>query len=1043
MTDFDRRDFLKLVGVSAGAAAAAGCADHVESLIPYVVQPEEVTPGNAVIYASTCTECPAACGLHVRTRESRPIKLEGNPEHPVNRGKLCGRAQASVGRTYSPDRFKGPVARNEAGELEPISWDDAVARVADALRADPGKGHVLGGDPGPTAGDLVDRFVSATGLGGRTVYEPLAHEALREASRQVFGVASEPIFDLSDAHLIIDFGAEFLEDGPSTVEHAAQWAAARDVAKKEHGGARTVYVGSRLSLTASSSDEWLTAKPGTEGILALALAGVASRNGGGSLPAGVSAPSVESAAEIADVDAEAIERIGKALGHGHAVALPPAPAASSRRAVATNAAVLILNQVVGAVGTALRVPPAPTGSQPSYRETLALIEKMKSGGVNVLLVHDSNPVYSLPKAAGFEAALENVGLVVSFATSADETAAAADLILPDHAPMESWGDRAPRPGARSVVQPTFRPLYDTRALGDTLLDVGRAIGEATAARLPTGSFRSVLEEAWSDTDWRKALSEGGVFGELESADTSGGDLGRLEFAAPALSDKGEYTLLPFATGLLHDGRGANLPWLQEIPDPVTHVAWDSWAEVSLATAEKLGVEIGDLIEIQGSAEPIKVPVFPRGGIRDDVVAVPLGQGHTVGTFASREVQGLPGTARGVNVADALPPLVDEGGGRAWLTEKVALTATGEHRRLPLLQFSDNKRKRELGEVIDLADLAGNGHGDGHGDGHGEAKADAHGDEHAKADDHGSHGDGHGDGHGGGHDDHGGHEILEDFDPADDAADEALAAAYPDELSVKASPYRWGLTVDLDRCTGCSSCIVACYVENNIPMVGEDETRRVRQMAWLRIDRFVGEGEVDYPLQLNRGDYHPRPSAEKLGDTDIRNSPMMCQQCGAAPCEPVCPVIATYHNEEGLNAMIYNRCIGTRYCANNCPYKVRRFNYFDNQITKWPAPMELGLNPDVTVRGQGVMEKCNFCVQRVQTARQIAKNEGREILDGEVQTACQQTCPTDAIGFGNLRDDQSEVSKRADDPRSYYALQVLNTRPGVTYLKKVRRGKIEG
>jgi len=348
--------------------------------------------------------------------------------------------------------------------------------------------------------------------------------------------------------------------------------------------------------------------------------------------------------------------------------------------------------------------------------------------------------------------------------------------------------------------------------------------------------------------------------------------------------------------------------------------------------------------------------------------------------------------------------VDESGGRAWLTEKPKVTASGRHRRLPLLQWSDNKRERQLGEAITLAALSGHG------------------------DEHGEH--------------HGPHEIRKPYDPAKDAADEQYERTFHEkgENSAKASDYRWGLTVDLDRCTGCSACIAACYVENNLPRVGEDETRLVRQMAWLRIDRWVGEGE---PV-LEAGRVHPSQSREKLGNTDVRNAPIMCQHCGAAPCEPVCPVIATYHNEEGLNAMIYNRCIGTRYCANNCPYKVRRFNYWDHQLTKWPEPMELGLNPDVTVRGQGVMEKCSFCVQRVQFARQQAKNAGAKIADGAVQTACQQSCPSNAITFGNLRDPQSQASTKAADPkRGYHALHVLNTRPAVTYLSKVLRGEVEG
>jgi molybdopterin-containing oxidoreductase family iron-sulfur binding subunit len=416
-----------------------------------------------------------------------------------------------------------------------------------------------------------------------------------------------------------------------------------------------------------------------------------------------------------------------------------------------------------------------------------------------------------------------------------------------------------------------------------------------------------------------------------------------------------------------------------------------------------------VVRLESSAGAIELSAFPRGGIRDDVIAIPTGQGHRVGHFASKAGQGMPDVARGVNVVDVLPgDGVDETGGRAWLIEKPKVTAAGRHRRLPLLQWTDNKRERQLGEAITLAALTG------HGDAHGEN---------------------------GGH--HGPHEMHKPFDPAKDAADEQYQRTFDaqGEASAKASPYRWGMTVDLDRCTGCSACIAACYVENNLPRVGENETRLVRQMAWLRIDRWIGDGEPE----LIAGRDTPSRSREKLGDTDVRNAPLLCQHCGAAPCEPVCPVIATFHNEEGLNAMIYNRCIGTRYCANNCPYKVRRFNYWDHQLTKWPAPMELGLNPDVTVRGQGVMEKCTFCVQRVQYARQVAKNAGQgPIPDGAVQTACQQTCPSNAITFGNLRDPQSAVSKKAaDEKRRYYALHMLNTRPAVTYLSKVIRGKVEG
>jgi Fe-S-cluster-containing dehydrogenase component len=653
--------------------------------------------------------------------------------------------------------------------------------------------------------------------------------------------------------------------------------------------------------------------------------------------------------------------------------------------------VLILNAVVGAIGETVQLPAeASAAPEPaSFRDVLKLVDAMKSGDVAVLLLHGADPVYSLPPGAGFSEALAKVGFVVSFASAPDESSEQAHLILPDHTALESWGDAAPRPGVRSLVQPCLRPLFDTQAVGDTLLAVGRALGETAAAQLPAGSFRNVLEAAWSDTDFRAALERGGVFDAAPrgAALPVAASAARLEFKEPQFEDGGPYLVMPVPSALLHDGRGANLSWLQETPDPVMKVSWQSWAEVSRETAKALGVEHGDVLAVETSFGRVELPVLPRGGIRDDVIAIPIGQGHRVGLFASHANEGRAGEARGVNVAALLPPLTDETGGRAWLTARARVSATGAHARVAQVQYTDNQRGRQLAEAVTLASLTPS-----------EAGA-------------------HGDAHGG----HGSHEIRRPYDPANDST--------PD------SPYRWGMAIDLDRCTGCSACIVACSIENNVPQVGEELVLRSRQMNWLRLERYVGAGAPEW------GTGRTRPEdLEKLGATDVRNLPMLCQQCGAAPCEPVCPVLATYHTPEGLNGMVYNRCIGTRYCSNNCPYKVRRFNYFDYQIESWPEPMRLMLNPDVTVRGQGVMEKCTFCVQRIASARQDAKTAGRPIADGEVTPACAQTCATHAIQFGNLKDAGSGAVKRIEEngTRAYHALHVLNTRPGITYLAKVIR-----
>jgi len=1021
MPEFHRREFLKLIGASAGAAAAAGCGDKVTKLIPYVIQPEAIVPGIANYYASTCQECPAGCGLLVKTHEGRPIKLDGNPDHPVNQGALCARGQASIGRSYHPDRYRSPMKRVD-GKLVPTTWDDAIAILSGEIKRAGNRSWVLSGQTGPTASAWIDKWVDAVGAGGRVVYEPFAPEALRKATQALFGVASEPVFDLSGSDLVIDFGSDFLESGPSPVEHARQLAAARDVSKPERRSARFVYVGPRLSMTASNADEWLAAKPGSEGLLALALLKVAIGAGGGT-QAGRDALATllekvdpAAVAKQADVPLATIERVGKALGAAKApVLIPPGVALASRRAAATVRAVLLGNWALGAVGKGISIPAQREGRVASYHETLALVDAIKGGRVGVLLVHGANPVYSLPASSGFAEALAKVPFVVSLASLPDETSERANLVLPDHSPLESWGDAEPRPGIRSVVQPTLRPLYDTRALVDALLDVARAMGPEVAAKLPADSFRTLVEQSFAGTDFYAALAKGGVFAPQPGLEvTLVPSAVDFELAEPALEGDGEFTLVTAAGSMLYDGRGANLGWLQEVPDPVTKVAWQSYAELSPRAAEKLGgLEFGDVIDVETKAGKVSLPVVVRGGLRDDVISIAIGQGHTVGLWASRAEDGHPGERRGVNVIDLLPALTDESGGRAWLLTKARVSNAGRHERLPILQDSQNQRGRRLGLAVTLQELASGGapvdavHGTADAvpvageaapgqPAHGEAPGAAHA-EHVKA-----------------------------YDPTKDSAPGSL--------------YRWGMSIDVDKCTGCSACVVACYIENNISVVGEEQVRRGRHMAWLRIERWVGDGNLEGGM-----DRRPIfPASESSTTVDVRTTPMLCQQCGAASCEPVCPVIATYHNEDGLNGMIYNRCIGTRYCANNCPYKVRKYNWFDFAIERWPDPMYLMANPDVTLRGQGVMEKCSFCVQRVATARQVAKDEKRPIRDGEVTTACAQSCPTSAIHFGNLKDAASVVVKAGSDPvRGYHSLHELNTRPAVTYLAKVKRGSVEG
>lgn len=986
MPEFDRRDFLKLVGLGAGTAAAAGCSDPIENLVPYVVQPEDVTPGLPTFYASTCRECEAACGLHVTTREGRPIKLEGNPDHPTNAGKLCARGQAGIGRTYHPDRHEG--AMSGSGEAQAsANWDDVQARLAAAVKAAPAGTFVLGASRGPTIDGIIDSVVAGAGLGGRVVYSPFDGTALRSATEAVFGVAATPLFDLSSADLILDFGSDFLGTGISPVEHAGQFAAARDLTKHKNGGAKLVSVGPRMTLTGSSAEQWIPAAAGSEGAIALALAkAVAAKKGvvDATLDAAIAkGSSLSAAAAAADVDAGALDTLADAIAHSHAaIALPPGPAASGTNAVGTSAAVLLLNAVVGAVGSRVKIPAeADAAPAASYAEVQKLVDAMNAGQVTTLIVHDANPLYSLPAGSGFAAALAKVGTVVSLSSLTDETSMAAALVLPDHTPLESWGDAEARHGVRSLVQPTVRPLHDTRAIGDVFLALGRALG----ADVPAGDSKSILEANWGGASaFRQSLSKGGNFGtSAAGAAPVAASAASAVGAASQLAGRGDFTLVAYPHSYIGDGSGAALPWMQEIADPVTKLSWNSWAEVSKNVAASLELKFGDLVKVETESGSIELPVYPRGGVRDDVVAIAVGQGHTVGWYASRAIDNMPGVARGASVISVMPAVMDESGGRAWLASKAGVSKTGGFQRVALSQWTDNQRGRGLAPEVTLATLAGH---------------EEHHDE------------------GGPH-----HDLNRPFEPKNDAHPE--------------NPYRWGMTIDNDLCNGCSACIAACYVENNIPIVGESNAIKHREMTWIRIERYIGDGDRE-----GGEERRPTPDREELGKTGVRHVPMLCQHCGAAPCESVCPVIATYHTTDGMNGMVYNRCVGTRYCANNCVYKVRRFNYFDYGYDNWPGLLSLMLNPDVTVRGQGVMEKCSFCVQRIQLAKQPRKDAGQILQDGDVVTACQQSCPTGAITFGNTREAGADLNKKAKagDKRSYYALHSLNVRPGITYLAQVKR-----
>jgi molybdopterin-containing oxidoreductase family iron-sulfur binding subunit len=997
----DRRKFLKVLGVTGGGAAVmTGCStEKVEKLIPYLVPIEDQIPGQATYYASTCRECPAGCGVHVRVLDGRAVKIEGNPDHPVNHGRLCARGQAALQGTYNPDRVRSPMARTASGGFEPIAWDDALAQVATRL---PGSGEglwFLTGNEEGTFAELVREWLGAFGSRNHLVFEPFGYEALHQANRDVFGTDAIPSYRLADAQYVLSFGADFLETWLSPVEQTGGFAAMHGYHDGRMG--RYVHVEPRMSMTAMSADEWIAPVPGTEGLVALTIAHVVINHHARGAPADaqrlrslLAEYEPEAMAARTGITAETYHRLAEEFTAGPSVALPGGVGTQHGDALVTATAVNVLNYVAGNVGrTVVFGADVNAAGGSRYASLAAFTAAAAAGKVSVLLVHGANPVYATPPGLGVGDALSRVPFKVSFSRFLDETAQLADLVLPDHDPFEQWNDFVPRGGVRALQQPAMQPVFDTRQTGDVLIDLARRGGGAVAERFALGGarqdlYKTYLQQRWRgaqlaagdrrpfDEYWREAVQRGGAWATPPATPVR--LAAGVAFGAPSWSvPDGQFTLIAYPSSRLFDGRGANRPWLQELPDPVTSIAWSTWLEMHPDTAERLGLAEGDIVEVTSAAGSVEVPLYPYPGMRPDVVAMPLGQGHTAyGRYAE---------GRGANALELLGHEPTGFGGVGYYAA-VSVRATGRHERLVKTEGRNRQLGRGIAQAMTLEEIA-----------HGGLEHKFH---------------------------------IEHAAPIPEREERTVEeVAEAQREATKYGPYafeatRWALTIDLAKCTGCGACTAACSAENNIPFVGPEQVRRGREMQWIRIERYFEGGLGEAPLEA-------------------RFVPMMCQHCGNAPCEPVCPVFAAYHTPDGLNGQVYNRCVGTRYCGNNCPYKVRYFNWYDMSTPAdprtfaWPEPMHWLLNPDVTVRSKGVMEKCTFCVQRIRGAQHHARLAGRDLADGDVVTACQQTCPAEAIVFGNVTDPASRVAQKAADPRGYHVLDGLNTKSAVTYLLKVR------
>ena len=980
-----RRSFLKLAATAGAAAAIPGCEPAARKLIPYVVPDENIIPGVPTFYATTCNECPAACGLIARVREGRVIKLEGNPADPISQGSICARGQAGLQGLYNPDRLSKPMVRQPDGSLNEISWDEATRQLNDRLQAaaKSGKDRVafIGSPNGPSLDNVTEQWLKAWGSSRAIFWERIGYEPARAAAQACFGRRDFPCYRLDRAEAIVSFGADFLETWGSPVENSRQFAEFR-TPKPRNGSlsiGKCAYVSPRLGLTGAKADYWVNAYPGTEGVLAMGVLNAVVNQGWVAQGVGVNASALKefvaahdphTVSEKTGVAVEMITLMASWLGQSDgAVAL------AGGEDPQVYIAAYVLNVVTGGLGrTMVFLENSPAEQLTTPKDAAAIMHSIHDGEVDVVVVAGgANPSYSMPTSWEANATLRRAPFVAWLGEVPDESAAAAHLLLPTHHPLETWRDTQPRAGVYGLGQPVMRPVYMTRPLHDILIESAHVAAGAAVQNIPWENAADAVNSAWqqirgkiaADSNvtefWSQSLRTGGAFIEAKPADVKLDQAVLRQTIHVQPRGEGNFTLAAFPHIFLYDGRGADKPWLQEIPDPVSQIVWDSWVEMHPTTAAKLGLARDykstslfagiDVIEVSAPNGSFEATVHITPMVMPGVLAMPIGQGHSAyGRYARN---------RGVNLWSFLP----EG------TRSVAVQASKTDKRQMLVTPLGNSDMmgRSIIQAMSLDELAT-----------GTQPAIAR-------------------------------ELAES---APDPPYEMLAPiSYPG--------HKWGMTIDVNACTGCSACVAACYAENNLAIVGKERVHEGHIMSWLRIERFM-------------------PSADEHGRSpNLYIAPILCQHCDHAPCEPVCPVFASVHTREGLNAQIYNRCIGTRFCENNCPYKVRRFNWF---APEWPEPMNLQLNPDVTVRGAGVMEKCTFCVHRITAAEIDARTEERELKDGEVITACAQACPTRAITFGDLNDhDSAMVKRRVDNKgRIYTMLPELNALPQVTYLRPVYR-----
>ncbi|HEY7634572.1 MAG TPA: 4Fe-4S dicluster domain-containing protein [Gemmatimonadales bacterium] len=941
-----RRRFVQLLGASLALAGLGACMERPrERILPYVTSPPDVEPGTAEWYATSMTLGGYGIGLLVKSREGRPIKIEGNPDHPASLGAAGIYQQASLLQLYDPQRSK-----RLRQDRKPSDWQSFVSQFAPAsLRGRVGQRgeglhFLLEPTASPLLASLLGRLRDLYPNVSVHLYAPLAYSGQRTAAVTAFGAALMPLYDVRQADVILAVDSDFLGSGPFHLRYARDFAERRRPSSPDGSMSRLYAIEPVPSVTGTSADHRLRARAGDlEGILGAIAAQVILGPSGGpeGLPDAMAAVLDRYRRDERNPGwVPEIARDLAAAGHRSAVvvgeSLPPRVHLLGH----------LVNLALGNIGTTIRYVKRPLIEPETGHDGLAtLVEAMQAGAVHTLVMLDANPAYTAPAGLDFRRALGRVGETVSLGLFEDETGRLSQWHLPLAHYLESWDDCRAYDGTAGLVQPLIAPLYGGKTVAQVL---GAFLGEGdwSSHDLVRAQWSGHWGKADAPERWNEAVQRGIVSDTAFSPLTP---LPRWNDIAAALGPRlnqgaGGMELVFQADPCVYDGRFANNAWLQELPDPMTKLAWDNAALVSPATARRLRVETGDELRLRQGGQQLTIAALVHPGMADEVLGLRLGYGRGSGDES---------LAEGVGV-NAYPLRMSE---TSYSSPGVTIDATGAHHQLARTQTHWGLEGRPIALHTTLA------------------------------------------------------HYREQPNFAREERGSPLSLYRGPPLG---SGDQWAMTIDLSACTGCSACVVACQAENNIPVVGKEGVLRSREMHWLRIDRyFTGDAE----------------------DPQVISQPMLCQHCEKAPCEYVCPVEATVHSPDGLNEMVYNRCVGTRFCSNNCPYKVRRFNWFDYNA-ELAETERMAKNPEVTIRARGVMEKCTFCVQRIRQAQIAAGLEGRELHDGEVRTACQQACPSQAIVFGSLTHPNAEVVRRRAEPRSYTVLHELGTEPRVRYLARL-------